>query len=492
MITSSGSFEVSEGLQRYQTTVSWIRGSGGDLREVGGPTAGVIGSDGRRFSFYGPLQSVVMLPVVIVPQAIAPPAGDKIAKLTMALVVTPALSAFTLVLLFALLRRLQFSPKIALLTTAVLALCTPLWHYSRTGQEENLIALAWVVIMHGLLRIHSNDPRGLLWAAAGATIAVATRWSVAPVLAALGVAVLAEWVYAARITTLADWMQVGRRMRRWRRYLGPSVLLLGIVASLLLTYNWYRFEDPLETGYGIFFRESHIPFFVPDDAPRNAAALLVSPHRGLLWFCPAILMLGWLVKAPLDGFVRRLTWYALAAWCTSLLFFASYSSWDGGFAWGPRFLVSDLVLLAPAFASLFARGVRFYPLLAVSGFVQLLSVMESSSAENYRFSVMNAAQPGACTPWVCGCTPVCLRLPWVLRSLASVWNGTTFPMLDEGRPATNVEVLASSDYNTVYWWLVRIGARTHVVSPRLALFVSVLVLCGALVYLVRIYRQAEE
>ncbi|WP_394826302.1 hypothetical protein [Pendulispora albinea] len=490
MITSSGSFEISDGGQRYQTAVSWFEGHGGDLQYIAGPREGAQGTQGRRFSYYGPLQSVLMLPAIATSRVLLLHASpDRAAKLAIALVITPAISALTLLLLFTLLLRMEFAPRIALFTTMVMGLCTPLWHYSRTGQEENLVALAWVMVLHGLVRIHAADPRGLFWAAAGASTAIATRLATGPVLGVLGVAIAVETVRTWRTLQTMRRVRGEDRFQPWIRCLVPSAALLGAVVALLLLYNTYRFGDPLETGYGIAFRELHMSLFDTHDMLPRITALLFSPHRGLLWYCPSLVILAALLETPLRGITRRAGGYALCAWCASLLFFGTYTVWDAGFAWGPRFLVAPLVLLAPLFAAVFANGVRLYPWLAFSGFVQMLSVMVAAGAENYRFAVMNEASAGTCTPWVCGCTPLCLRLPWTVRAVEAVWSGARFPSFEDGAALTHAQVLASSDYNTVYWWLVRLAERTHAIPPRAAFLVSLLVLAGALFALFQLHRS---
>jgi len=192
--------------------------------------------------------------------------------------------------------------------------------------------------------------------------------------------------------------------------------------------------------------------------------------------------------------VRRLLPFIATAWVLNLLLIAGFSVWTGGFAWGPRYLTAPIVLLAPLFAAVLASGKGWFGLIGISFVVQFCSVVLPSSAENYVESMRNAASPGACTPWTCDCAALCLRLPWTVRAIVNTALARPLPTLDLDSSAIvdNARVLESSDYNSVYWWLVRAAYRVHVLSPMLAFACCLGCLAGAAYALRRVLPSLPE
>ncbi len=482
VFTSSGGFEVSDALFRYGTAKSWFEGHHGELTIDGGPA--VRAADGRVFSCYGPVQSLLMLPFVAFAEKVTHGSPDALTKLIFATFVIPALSALSMTLVLHALEVLGYERRTALVTTLFLGLATPLWHYSRSGQEENIVVLGLAIYLCGVAEILQRRYRGVLVAAAGLCFAVATRWLYAPVAVILAIPVL-----------VALWRNRSDA-RSFRLPAIGSLVVCLTTLSALLVWNVYRFGSPLETGYGIYHRHLGKSFFIWSAEGVNLLALLVSPYRGMLLFFPAVLLLLGLVRAPRTAAVRFLGPAVVATWLFMLLFIASFRFWAAGNAWGPRYLVAPIVLLAPMFAAVFAKRPlwRGWPaLIAVSVLVQLCSVVVPTSAEDYAYALGNREAPGRCTPWTCECTALCLRGPRAARSLTNTLTNASLPVIDGSEPSDKgdlADVLASSDYNSVYWWPVRAAYRTHKVPPAVA-FVFCLAMLGAALTLLRgVYRRS--
>ena len=159
------------------------------------------------------------------------------------------------------------------------------------------------------------------------------------------------------------------------------ILLIG---AALIIFNISRYGDPFNTGYLPEETFSAILW-------QGILGQLVSPGRGLLLYCPIlILSLGGII--PLLRRARAEAIVALTIIVIHLLLYGKWFMWHGGFAWGPRFMIPTLpfwaIFLAPVAARAFSEKNETRPTknlqplrimfltLAALGFVpQLLSVL---------------------------------------------------------------------------------------------------------------------
>ena len=415
-LTAPGGFEVVDGEARYETAKSWLAGNGGALPR-GLEHFGQPGRNGNYYCFYGPLQSALMTPLVAIIARLSRGNFDQLFKLVFGVVVIPVISALSLAILFRALRTLRFGEREAFLTVTLIGLATPMWHYGRSGQEENIIGLAFGLYLWGMGQLFLERFSGLKLVALAASVIFATRWSYVPSLVILLIPV-ALLLWQKR----ADW-------RHWWQSLAISSAFGSTVVVSVLWYNTFRFGRPFENGYGLYFK-IHPPFFTTGDAPNHLFALVLSPYRGLIWFCPAVLLLFGLRNVPKGSSDGRLWKATLGAWIFTLLFISTFSIWNAGPAWAPRYLVAPIVLLAPAFASVFASGQRWRPVVAFSILVQFCSTLLPSSSEDFAYDTRNLDHPGACTPWVCGCSALCLRGPWALRAIGNTISSRALPVIE--------------------------------------------------------------
>ena len=151
-----------------------------------------------------------------------------------------------------------------------------------------------------------------------ATVAVKVQYAVA--LPVLGL--FASWV-AARL---------GARSLQ-ARFIGGLALGGGMIALLLMLYNWSAFGSPVSTGYGADLQGTlKTPLY------EGLFGLLFSSGKGLWLYAPPIFLgiIGW------SAFFRRQRAVGLAILgvaLPTLLLFALYRFWPGDGAWGPRYLV---------------------------------------------------------------------------------------------------------------------------------------------------------
>ncbi len=162
---------------------------------------------------------------------------------------------------------------------------------------------------------------------------------------ALGMAVIARPTTAFfALATGATWLC----QRRWRGILG--LVLGGSVPLAWLCYlNWSYFGEPFLGGYATDNWSASPPLWL------SLSGLLIAPSRGMFVYSPALILvpLGILrlrrTGTPWQAAsLLLLTWLAAAG--STLLFYARWYDWRGGWCYGPRFLCETMPVLCLLFA----------------------------------------------------------------------------------------------------------------------------------------------
>lgn len=342
--TGGGRISGSDEVTMFELSRAMLHG---DIAVPEGAT--LAGPDGRFYSKNTAGQAVLALPLVAIGEGASKAAGFREGKAVLASrFVASFLNAFvTAVLLgafYAFARRLGVRTREALAATAMLGFTTPLWVYSKSFMAEPLEALGLLLTLGnaalagagGAQRL-PDENRRTWFAALGAFLAVSAKASMLPlVLLSLG----------------------ALGFKRWQRWIVP---LLGVAAAIggHLFYNFARFQDALQSGYGA--QQSAAAFSTP--LLVGLYGLLLSSGKGLLWFAPAT----WLAfvgfsemsrsrqhsSEPRHGWpARRAAAAAIATWAVALVQFGTFQHWGGDGSWGPRYLVPLLpsAFLAVAFA----------------------------------------------------------------------------------------------------------------------------------------------
>lgn len=298
------------------------------------------GRDGERFSRYGAGQSLLLVPFVAAGNALAPLFPDHAADFVLRLVVLmlPAIvMAATGVVLYAWVRAMGYTVRVALLVGLLFGFTSLAVPYSRTLFAEPTATLLLVLCGYAIRR-----ERVGWWlvagAAAGAALAVKTQVALAlPVLALYALSV--SW----QPTRAATLRQVGGR--------GLAGLAgLAVPLGLLLLYNWYIFGSPFTSGYGSLDPTSELntPF------QHGAYGLLFSPGKGLLVFAPTVLLgFGGMLLGGRQQW--RESMLALLLLLVHVAFYARLDYWHGDGSWGPRYLVFVVPFLYLPAAGLLAR-----------------------------------------------------------------------------------------------------------------------------------------
>ncbi len=222
-------------------------------------------------------------------------------------------------------RALGYSPGASLTVAAVLSVASPLWHYSKEFFSEPLGALGVTWFVCFMVRA-SRGGRARDWALSATMMGVAILAKPAHAILLLPAVVPLGW----------HWSQLGRDTAS--RAVGFFLLGLAGATSIGAAYNVARFGSPLETGYGNELLEWTTPLW------EGVRGLLVSPGRGLFLYAPATI-LGVVTLPRFAARAPTIAAFVALSLLAFVLFYARWYMWEGGWCWGPRFLIPILPLL---------------------------------------------------------------------------------------------------------------------------------------------------
>ena len=248
----------------------------------------------------------------------------------------PLITALVVVVYFFVIRRLTASLPAALIAALLLALATPLWSYAGMMFKEPL-TLLWVLLsfyrlIGGEVSPTDQEKNGRLFLP-GLLLGLAFLTHIRAVLF-----VPFFLVYGVR-----SWNGDGAGGWWSRRRLAAALSFMAgfsIPAAVFGWLNYVRFGHVLETGRLI----SSVTYgaFVPPW--EGLGGLLVSPGKGLFWFCPLV-VLGLASWPRLHRVNPRLSLMLAGAIVLHWVFLACRSDWHGGFCLGPRYLLPILPFL---------------------------------------------------------------------------------------------------------------------------------------------------
>jgi hypothetical protein len=303
------------------------------------------GPDGRFFTKNAPGQALLALPLVAIAESATRAAGLGPEKQVLALrffvsFFNAAVVAVLLAVFYGLARELGIGAGAAIFASAMLGFTTPLWVYAKSFMAEPLQGLGLLFTLWGALR-GAASRRWPVRASIGFLLATLVKPSMGPL------ALLCLWPL---------WKSAGRR----------GIVISGVLvaASLLFEglYNWGRFHNLFETGYGA----QATPAAYTTPLLVGLYGLVFSSGKGLLWFAPAVWLApaGWssMVKSGERG--RSVAVTSIAVVALALLLYSTFEHWAGDGSFGPRYLVPMLPLLFLAVGFAWERRGRAFRSLA--------------------------------------------------------------------------------------------------------------------------------
>lgn len=420
---------------------------------VGNPDHGNLapGANGKTYSTYNPGHIILLAPLYALASQLPSPADLHPHYLAEFLGSFLGLLAhfLTALLLLGLLLKLGLDERWSLLITALFAFATASLPEATDGFEHPFEALA-IVAAFFFVTPHDRDA-GKSWPGLAGLM--------------LGLGILFRYSVGLALPGLL------LPARNWR---ARSRLLLGVTGplGLSLLYNHYRFGSFFETGYLAAWRLAHgdaIGEFGVQltNIPSHLASLLASPGKGLIWFCPVILLavVGW------RHFRRSRPNLADGLALTSglyLLFYAANFAWHGSvWSWGPRYIVPIVPLLVVAIA--FLRRRRFWlGALAALTVVSLLIQTAGLIADHRRYLVSEYLEDTSEFEdrllYEPSASPVLGQLESAGHVTTSTLTGGNYqlyiapgPWKSVARPASSEMMLANSiDFNVANVWWIRL------------------------------------
>lgn len=295
------------------------------------------GREGKVYAQSSLAQPLLATPFYLVGQIIAAPLDARYTRLVQRGVMNllnPLVSAGLAVVVMAYACALGWSMRTGAGIALIWALATPAWIEAKTFYNEPLMALLLVLSFYFLKRAQQTGASSkFAWASVYWGMSAVTRIHAAVALPALLVYFFLLWNQQSPLRTLrrdrAAWVGV---LRALALFLIPGSLLVLVGA---LGYNFYRFGDALEFGYGETL--AAIPIWT------GIYGMLFSPGKSWFLFAPPLIV----SVMALPRFLRahRPETIAFLVYPVSVvLFHARYDNWHSAGAWGDRYLFAATAL----------------------------------------------------------------------------------------------------------------------------------------------------
>jgi hypothetical protein len=348
LLAHEGTITGIDGESSYRMAQSLVED--GDLALPAAAPHTTLGRDGTYYSKFG-----LGLPLLgAVPYALAKPfdtVGDGEVPRAAVATLMPLVTALLCVALYQLGRALGGRPRDALLVALAAVFGTFLVVYSKDFFSEPLLALAIALA---------------LWQT------VAGRSWLAAAFLALGMLTRPQALLLAPLFWIFWFHRDGLR-----RALVPGVILAA-GAALILLYNWLRFEDFTDGGYGDVER-------FRAEVWTGAWGLLTDPSKSVFLFVPLAVLLPFGIWSLRRRGNTPVAWLVTGIVVIGFLTAASWSIWWGGWTWGPRLLIPAVVPVLPVLAPWIGDRVQrrwLVVMLAVAGgLVSLPAVVVPTNAQ---------------------------------------------------------------------------------------------------------------
>lgn len=356
---------------------------------------------GRPESPYPPGQALVMLPWYAAGQfvgkhmpGVPPNLRDVVSDffLTGESAFFSAVAAALALLIFL---QIGIEPKISLMAAGILALATPLAAYSGWLFSEPLAAAlllgAAAVLFPGPDASRASDAidsTRVVGHAFRHDIEGAAKGILTPgFLRALGSGALlgaAIWVRPTHVIAVPIFLMALYLREREKGWTAAAALAFaaGAFVILLLWRNAYLHGSPFEFGYPSAAEGGKALNTFQTPLATGLLGFLVSPGKSIFLYSPPIL-LAFLGLPRLWRRDRGLAFVAAAAPIVYVLFFATYTQWEGGYCYGPRYLVPALALLGLGVGPALEGASRNTRILAIAAFVAGFFVQAIGSATSF-------------------------------------------------------------------------------------------------------------
>ena len=258
--------------------------------------------------------------------------------------------SLTAVVLFIVSVEVYRSKKIAFLLSIIFSVCSFIWPYNSTFWVQPLQALTLALSAYFLIKAHHYDKAFLCHY----TVLNDNRKKFlfgALVGFFLGLSIFAHptsLIFVPAFVAFSFFHVMRHDMKNF-------LLLVAVLATMLFLVglmNFARFGSFTEFGYGYFSS------LAAHDGWRGLLGLLISPGAGLIFYFPLAILLPlgakYLYKENKSLFFLC-AYIIVANWLYvgTLSFGSEPSSWSGGVAWGPRYLIPVLPFIMIILGTIF-------------------------------------------------------------------------------------------------------------------------------------------
>lgn len=423
------------------------------------------GADGRYYSQYGIGQAIFNVPFYAGMRAAQRVTGlsvgkpDSLLKAATSLTSDIAIAA-TVATVFAAAVLITGEAIPAFVAAFAAGVGSLLWPSASFGFNAPLTAWLLTTIVT-LLWVGLRDDRQSALIAAGILSGMAwlTRHEFPVIIAALTVIIAAaRW---------PSWPAISRALIAYL----PGAALGGAVWML---YNAVRFGHPLRVGYH------------PAWGVEGYWGLLLSPAESILLYSPSVMIgiVSVFTLARSRSHTRsadRLTaWLLAGPAIASYLFFGALEDWAGGRAYGPRYLVPILPLLAIAVAPAYQRASRrgrqlIAVTIAISSLVQVPGVLMDYSRVSQTWAraadervLSERLERWSASPLLLNAQASMTAVP---RNTAYLSGAETPPTFDRTASEERHDFAQQFAFSLDFWWLylVYLGVLTAPAALALAL-----------------------
>jgi len=272
-------------------------------------------------------------------------------------------------------------------------------------------------------------------------------------------------------------------------------LTIGVVFVLL--YNYYRFGNPLETGYSLAWSLAHsdkFDFWSFSGFLDAFFGFLFSPGKGLVFFSSTILIALFGIKTFWKK--QRLIFYAILLISAAyLIIFSLNFAWHGSiWSYGPRYILPIIPFLYLPIIYLKPQKWVFVTLL-LSFFLQIVLIsvnykrdVLSDYVDYNGLSDMEYLYTANKEPHLVQLKQLAIILP---KNLGKLNNYIPYsPWKKEIRTASNVDDLNSSiEINSINFWWVRVF---HWTTSKAICFSSIIVLVFGLIGVFILFQYVKR
>lgn len=258
------------------------------------------------------------------------------------------------VVIFCVSVELHRSRKLAFLLSLIFAVCSFVWPYNSTFWVQPLQALTLILPLFFLIKIQHYDNKSFLCHYTTTKSRCRVFLFSASAGASLGLSVFAHPTSLIFIPAFLVFSFFCVMRHDIRKSFVTFIFTLALVIFSSGLVNYARFGSFTEFGYGYFSS------LAAHDGWRGLIGLLVSPGAGLVFYFPLAVLLplaGKYLYKNNRGIFFLCTYIILTNWIYigTLSFGSEPSSWSGGVAWGPRYLIPVLPFIVIMLGSLFVR-----------------------------------------------------------------------------------------------------------------------------------------